>query len=67
MRASRRRALGLLAEHRGAYAAGALCLLRAELVWLPKGRKDYASFLERMTVQEQRFDAAKVKYRKTDP
>ena len=39
----------------------------AELVWLPKGRKDYASFLERMTVQEQRFDAAKVKYRKTDP
>lgn len=27
MRASRRRALGLLAEHRGAYALGALCLL----------------------------------------
>ena len=35
----------------------------AELVWLPKGQKNYDSFLERMKIQEQRFDAAGVNYK----
>ena len=38
----------------------------AELVWTPKGQKDYGAFLERMKVQEKRFDAAGVNYRKVD-
>jgi hexosaminidase len=35
----------------------------AELVWLPQEQKDYADFIERMKVQEQRFDAAGINYR----
>ena len=35
----------------------------AELVWLPKEQKDYAGFLERMRMQERRFDAAGINYR----
>lgn len=35
----------------------------AELVWLPKEQKDYASFLERMKMQEKRFDAAGINYK----
>jgi hexosaminidase len=39
----------------------------AELVWLPPGQKDYSDFLQRMKVQQQRFDAARVNYRKIEP
>ena len=35
----------------------------AELVWLPKKQKNYAGFLERMNVQQMRFDAAGINYR----
>ena len=35
----------------------------AEMAWLPEEQKDYASFLERMEVQQRRFDAAGVNYR----
>jgi hexosaminidase len=35
----------------------------AELVWLPKDQKNYAGFLERMKVQEQRFDAAGINFK----
>ncbi|VGO21908.1 Beta-hexosaminidase [Pontiella sulfatireligans] len=35
----------------------------AELAWLPKEQKNYEHFLERMKVQEQRFDEAGVNYR----
>jgi hexosaminidase len=35
----------------------------AELVWLPQEQKNYESFLNRMNVQEKRFDAAGVNYR----
>ena len=37
----------------------------AEIAWLPKGKKDYAGFLKRIKVQEQRFDAAGVNFRRT--
>ena len=37
----------------------------AELAWLPNGQKDYADFLARINVQERRFDAAGVNFRKT--
>jgi hexosaminidase len=36
----------------------------AELAWLPQEQKDYASFLERIKVQEKRFDSADINYRK---
>ncbi len=35
----------------------------AELVWLPREQKNYEDFLNRMNVQEKRFDAAGVNYR----
>ncbi len=35
----------------------------AELVWLPQEQKGYEGFLERMKVQEKRFDAGNVNYR----
>lgn len=38
----------------------------AELVWLPEEQKDYSNFLERMKIQEQRFDAAGVNFRKIE-
>lgn len=38
----------------------------AELAWLPANQKDYADFMERMKIQEQRFDAAGTKYREID-
>lgn len=37
----------------------------AEVAWLPSGNKDYADFLARIKVQELRFDAAGVNFRKT--
>ena len=36
----------------------------AERVWLPENQKNYKDFLNRMNVQEQRFDAAGINYRK---
>jgi hexosaminidase len=36
----------------------------AELVWLPQEQKDYEAFLQRMKIQEQRFDAGGINYRK---
>jgi hexosaminidase len=45
------------------YMAFPRALALAELAWLPKDKKDYASFLERAKVQEKRFDAAGVNYR----
>ena len=38
----------------------------AELVWTPKGQKDYAGFMERMKIQEKRFNAAGINCRKTE-
>lgn len=38
----------------------------AELVWLPEEQKNYTHFLERMAVQQARFDAAGVNYRKIE-
>jgi hexosaminidase len=38
----------------------------AELVWLPREQKDYPGFMERIKVQERRFDAAGVHYRKVE-
>jgi hexosaminidase len=38
----------------------------AELVWLPEEKKDFTNFLERMRMQEKRFDAAGVSYRPID-
>ncbi len=38
----------------------------AEIDWLPAEQKDYSGFLERMKMQEQRFDAAGVNYRKIE-
>jgi hexosaminidase len=35
----------------------------AELAWLSSEQKEYASFLERMSTQQKRFDAAGVNYR----
>ncbi len=35
----------------------------AELVWIPQEKKDFNSFIERMQVQENRFDSAGVNYR----
>ena len=36
----------------------------AEILWLPDEQKDYEDFLERMKIQEARFDAAGINYRK---
>lgn len=49
-------------EHLEYMAFPRACAL-AELAWLPKGRKNYASFLERAKAQQLRFDAAGVNYR----
>ena len=38
----------------------------AEVIWLPKEQKDFTSFTKRMEIQQQRFDAAGVNYRKLD-
>jgi hexosaminidase len=38
----------------------------AEVVWTPKARKDYSSFLARMGVQEERLRARGVNYRALD-
>ncbi len=38
----------------------------AEILWLPDEEKDYDDFIERMKVQEARFDAAHINYRKLD-
>ena len=35
----------------------------AEILWLPNTQKDYLNFVERIKVQEARFDAAGVNYR----
>ena len=45
------------------YMAFPRALAIAEMAWLPKNQKNYASFLERVKVQEKRFDAADVNYR----
>jgi len=47
------------------YMAFPRALALAELAWTPKGRKDYAGFLERVRVQERRFGAAGINFRKT--
>ncbi len=39
----------------------------AEIVWLPEDRKNYADFIDRIMIQEKRFVAAGVNYRKTEP
>ena len=39
----------------------------AEILWLPDEKKDYDDFLERMKVQETRFDSAGVTFRKITP
>ena len=36
----------------------------AEVLWLPNDQKDYANFVERIKVQETRFEAADFNYRK---
>lgn len=36
----------------------------AELVWVPKEQKNYENFLQRINIQEQRFNAAGINYRK---
>lgn len=49
-------------EHLEYMAFPRACAL-AELAWLPKEQKNYASFLERAKVQQLRFDAVGVNYR----
>ncbi len=48
------------------YMAFPRALALAELAWTPKGQKDCAGFLERVRVQERRFDAAGINFRKTE-
>jgi len=38
----------------------------SEVIWLPKEQKNFVDFTKRMQVQQQRFDAAGVNYRKLD-
>jgi hexosaminidase len=38
----------------------------AELTWISEEHKNYDTFLERMGIQEQRFDAAKVNYKEIE-
>jgi hexosaminidase len=49
-------------EHVEYMAFPRACAL-AEMVWLAPEQKDFASFSERMQLQEGRFDAAGVNYR----
>ena len=37
----------------------------AELVWLPREQKNFSGFIDRVKVQEKRFDAAGINYRST--
>jgi hexosaminidase len=39
----------------------------AEIAWSPENKKDYGLFLERMKLQEQRFDAAGINHRHINP
>lgn len=38
----------------------------SEVVWLPADQKNYKDFIKRMKIQEQRFEAAGINYRKLD-
>lgn len=38
----------------------------AEIVWVPRGQREFAGFLDRLKVQEKRLAAAGVNYRKID-
>ena len=38
----------------------------AEILWLQEKQKDYDDFMQRMKLQEARFDAADINYRKMD-
>jgi len=38
----------------------------AEIAWLPKEQKDYTNFLNRITVQERRFEAAGINFCKVE-
>jgi hexosaminidase len=49
------------------YMAFPRMLALAELTWTPKELKNYADFIRRVKLQEKRFDAAEVNYRKIEP